>query len=71
MKDILMGRITDVMNRANKIKIAHLEYQYLWTDSRVEYMENFLTYGRQLTQVPCGHFKGRTDEFLNFLPMSF
>ena len=39
------------MNRANRIKTAHLEYAYLWTDSRVEYMQNFLTYGRQLTQV--------------------
>jgi dynein heavy chain len=49
MKEQLMSRITDVMIRANKVKTYYTEYAYLWTDSRAEYMNYFLTYGRQLT----------------------
>ena len=44
-------RINEVMNRANKLKTSQSEFSYLWIDSRTEYMHNFLTYGRQLTQV--------------------
>ena len=50
MVDQLMHRIHDVMTRANKIKTTQNEFSYLWVDSRTEYMHNFLTYGRQLTQ---------------------
>jgi dynein heavy chain len=49
MKDQLFSRVTDVMTRANKLKGTHMDYAYLWTDSRTEYMHYFLTYSRQLT----------------------
>ena len=38
MKDLLLGRIMDASNRAIKRKTQFLEYSYLWTDSRTEYM---------------------------------
>ena len=49
MKDLLLTRVTDASNRATKRRTQFLEYSYLWTDSRTEYMHYFLTYGRQLT----------------------
>ena len=49
MKDSLMQRVNDALNRANRLKDKNMEFAYLWTDSRAEYMQNFLTYGRQLT----------------------
>ena len=39
----------DTSTRATKRKTQFLEYSYLWTDSRTEYMHYFLGYGRQLT----------------------
>ena len=51
MREQLILRINEVMNRANKLKTSQSEFSYLWIDSRTEYMHNFLTYGRQLTQV--------------------
>ena len=51
MREQLIMRINEVMNRANKLKTSQSEFSYLWIDSRTEYMHNFLTYGRQLTQV--------------------
>ena len=50
MKELLLSRIMDASNRAIKRKTQFLEYSYLWTDSRTEFMHYFLTYGRQLTQ---------------------
>ena len=50
MKDLLISRISEVLLKANKLKSGQMAYSYLWTDSRTEYMHNFLTYGRQLTQ---------------------
>ena len=50
MKDQFMQRINDVLLRANRLKDKNMDFAYLWTDSRAEYMQNFLTYGRQLTQ---------------------
>ena len=50
MKDQFMQRISDVLLRANRLKDKNMDFAYLWTDSRAEYMQNFLTYGRQLTQ---------------------
>ena len=50
MKDQFMQRISDVLLRANRLKDKNMDFAYLWTDSRAEYMQNFLAYGRQLTQ---------------------
>ena len=50
MKDQFMQRVNDVLLRANRLKDKNMDFAYLWTDSRAEYMQNFLTYGRQLTQ---------------------
>jgi hypothetical protein len=47
---MFLSRISDVMSKANKTKIAFYEHSYLWVDSRTEFMHYFLTYGRQLTQ---------------------
>ena len=49
LKDLLLTRVMDASSRATKRKTQFLEYSYLWTDSRTEYMHYFLTYGRQLT----------------------
>ena len=49
MKDLLLTRVMDASTRATKRKTQFLEYSYLWTDSRTEYMHYFLGYGRQLT----------------------
>ena len=45
-----MSRCTEVMQKAEKLKNHHMDYAYIWTDSRTEYMHYFLTYSRQLTQ---------------------
>ena len=37
-------------NKAERAKNHHMDYSYIWTDSRAEYMHYFLTYSRQLTQ---------------------
>ena len=50
LSDMFLSRITDVMSKANKTKIAFYEHSYLWVDSRTEFMHYFLTYGRSLTQ---------------------
>ena len=34
MKDMLMARVTDVMQKANKLKAGHHKHAYLWTESR-------------------------------------
>ena len=49
MRDLLLTRVMDASTRAIKRKTQFLEYSYLWTDSRTEYMHYFLAYGRQLT----------------------
>jgi len=50
MIDMLMHRVKNVMNAANKYKQNFNDHAYLWQESRAEYMHYFLTYGRQLTQ---------------------
>ena len=42
MKDLLLTRVMDASTRATKRKTQFLEYSYLWTDSRTEYMHYFL-----------------------------
>ena len=49
MRELLLTRVMDASTRAIKRKTQFLEYSYLWTDSRTEYMHYFLAYGRQLT----------------------
>ena len=41
------------MQKAEKLKNHNMDYAYIWTDSRAEYMHYFLTYSRQLTQEVC------------------
>ena len=53
MRSVLMSRCTEVMQKAEKLKNHNMDYAYIWTDSRAEYMHYFLTYSRQLTQEVC------------------
>jgi hypothetical protein len=53
MRSVLMSRVTEVMQKAEKLKNHNMDYAYIWTDSRAEYMHYFLTYSRQLTQEVC------------------
>ena len=56
MRSVLMSRVTEVMQKAEKLKNHNMDYAYIWTDSRAEYMHYFLTYSRQLTQEVCKTF---------------
>ena len=46
MRSQLMNRVQDAMDKANRYKDKHMDYSYIWTDSRKEYMHYFLTYSR-------------------------
>ena len=65
MRSVLMSRCTEVMQKAEKLKNHNMDYAYIWTDSRAEYMHYFLTYSRQLTQ------EVRTNLCLVFIKSSF
>ena len=65
MRSVLMSRVTEVMQKAEKLKNHNMDYAYIWTDSRAEYMHYFLTYSRQLTQEVC------TNICLVFIKSSF
>ena len=46
----VISRVKLVIDHANNQKNTYLEYSYLWTESRQDYMYYFLNYSRQLTQ---------------------
>ena len=48
MRSALMNRVQDAMDKANRYKDKHMDYSYIWTDSRKEYMHYFLTYSRYI-----------------------
>ena len=50
LKTEFMARVDLSIERANIKKNTFLEFAYLWTDSRQDYMYYFLNYGRQLTE---------------------
>ena len=50
LREQLLKRVEEVMEKANAKKATYLDYSYLWLDSRKEYLYNFLNYGRQLSQ---------------------
>ena len=50
LKKELISRVSLVIEQANNQKNTYLEYSYLWTESRQDYLYFFLNYSRQLTQ---------------------
>ena len=47
----MIERIEKTISSANETKNNYLPYSYLWLESKVDYMDNFLTYSRQLQDV--------------------
>ena len=52
-----MSRVELVMEQANSEKQAYMDYSYLWTESRQEYMFYFLNFSRQLTEDEIALFE--------------
>ena len=50
LREQLISRVEEVMERANTSKATYLDYSYLWMESRKEYLYYFLNYARQLSQ---------------------
>jgi dynein heavy chain len=50
LRQDLIARVNLVIEQANSQKNTYLEYSYLWTESRQDYLYFFLNYSRQLTQ---------------------
>lgn len=50
MRQELMDRIQNVMNKACDYRNAYENYAYLWVDDRTEFMRQFLLYNHVLTQ---------------------
>ena len=49
LRKTFMDRIEMTISEGNKAKDDYLQYSYLWLESKSNYMHNFLTYSRQLT----------------------
>ncbi|XP_033732158.1 dynein beta chain, ciliary-like [Pecten maximus] len=49
MRQELMDRITNIMNKACEYRNSFDNYSYLWTDDRNEFMRQFLLYNHVLT----------------------
>ncbi|CAK8695850.1 unnamed protein product [Clavelina lepadiformis] len=49
MRNDLLNRVGDVMDKALAYSQEFLEYAHLWSDDRQEFMRHFLTYGHILT----------------------
>ena len=50
LKEEFMGRVDLNIERANIKKNTYLDYSYLWTESRHDFMYFFINYSRQLTE---------------------
>ena len=50
LRSDFMARVDLSIERANIKRNTFLDYSYLWTESRSDYMYYFLNYGRQLTE---------------------
>ena len=50
LKKMLMDRVELVIEQANADRVTYMEYSYLWTESRQEYMFYFLLFSRQLSE---------------------
>ena len=48
LKKTLIERVERTIASANETKNNYLQYSYLWLESKSDYMDNFLTYARQL-----------------------
>ena len=49
MRQEVMDRVTNVINKADEYKNSFNVYEYLWVDDRQEFMQQFLMYGHVLT----------------------
>ena len=47
LKKTLIERVERTISNANETKNNYLQYSYLWLESKIRYMDNFLTYSRQ------------------------
>ena len=47
---MFMSRVELVIEQANADRLTYLNYSYLWTESRQEYMYYFLNFSRQITE---------------------
>ncbi|XP_069786102.1 dynein axonemal heavy chain 17-like isoform X3 [Narcine bancroftii] len=50
MREEVMSRMINIMKLAEEYKDSFDDYSYLWVDDRNEFLEEFLIYGRMLTQ---------------------
>ena len=57
LRKLFMSRVELVMEQANSEKQTYMEYSYLWTESRQEYMFYFLNFSRQLTEDEIALFE--------------
>ena len=57
LRKLFMSRVDLVMEQANAEKESYMEYSYLWTESRQEYMFYFLNFSRQLTEDEIALFE--------------
>ena len=49
MRQEILDRVTNVMNKAAEYRSSFNIYEYLWVDDRHEFMQQFLLYGHVLT----------------------
>ena len=49
MRQDLMDRVQNIMNKANEYKNSFDSHAYLWVDDRTEFMRQFLLYNHVLT----------------------
>lgn len=47
-RQVIMGRVTDVITKTAEFKNSLDTYAYLWVDDRSEFMKQFLLYGHML-----------------------
>ena len=50
LRKLFMSRVEMVIEQANADRLTYLNYSYLWTESRQEYMYYFLNFSRQITE---------------------
>ncbi|XP_078257485.1 dynein axonemal heavy chain 17-like [Rhinoraja longicauda] len=50
MREEVMSQVINVMKQAEEYEDSFDDYSYLWVDDRNEFLEEFLIYGRVLTQ---------------------
>lgn len=50
LREEIMNQVLEAMKEAQVYREDLYKYAYLWQDSREEFMEQFLLYGKMLTQ---------------------